>query len=97
MFVCYATSVLGVVLLNMSFNLLSPDESLAAYTALVLKFFCVTTFMLFKVLLHFSAEVVAIVQTNTWPECVLACATRSPFHLKSLSHPFLAQIHIFIV
>ena len=59
MFVCYATSVLGVVPFNMSFNLLSPDESLAAYMALVHKFFHVTTFMLFEVLLHFSAEVVA--------------------------------------
>ena len=59
MFVCYATLVLGVVPFNMSFNLLSPDESLAAYTALVLKFFRVTMFMLFEVLLHFSAEVVA--------------------------------------
>ena len=59
MFICYATSVLGVVPFNMSFNLLSPDKSLAAYTALVLKFFHVTTFMLFEVLLHFSAEVAA--------------------------------------
>ena len=59
MFICYATLVLGVVPFNMSFNLLSPDESLAAYTALVLKFFHVTAFMLFEVLLHFSAEVVA--------------------------------------
>ena len=51
--------MLGVVPFNMSFDLLSPDESLATYTALVLKFFRVAMFVLFKVLLHFSAEVVA--------------------------------------
>ena len=59
LFVCYATPVLGVVPFNMSFDLLCPNESFAAYTALVLKFFHVTSFMLFKVLLHLSAEVVA--------------------------------------
>ena len=59
MFVCYAMSVLDVVPFNMSFYLLSPDEPLATYTALVLKFFRVTMFMLFEVLLHFGAEVVA--------------------------------------
>ena len=51
--------VLSVVPFNMSFDLLCPDESFVAYTALVLKFFRVTSFMLFKILLHFSAEVVA--------------------------------------
>ena len=55
----FVTSVLDVVPFNMSFYLLSPDEPLAAYMALVLKFFCVTTFMLLEVLLHFGAEVVA--------------------------------------
>ena len=51
--------VLSVVPFNMSFDLLCPDESFAAYTALVLEFFRVTSFMLFEILLHFSTEVVA--------------------------------------
>ena len=44
---------------NMSLNLLCPDETLSTYTTLVFEFFRVTTFMLFQILLHFSAKVVA--------------------------------------
>ena len=43
----------------MSFDLLCPDKSFATYMALVLEFFRVTSFILFKILLHFHAEVVA--------------------------------------
>ena len=43
----------------MPLDLLHPDKSFATYTALVLEFFRVVSFMLFKILLHFSAEIVA--------------------------------------
>ena len=51
--------VLGVVPFNVSLYLLCPDESFAAYTVLVLELFRLTSFMLFKILLHFSAQIVA--------------------------------------
>ena len=56
---CYTMPVLGMVHFNMYLNLLCPDEDLATYAALVLEFLCVTAFMLFQILLNFSAKVVA--------------------------------------
>ena len=51
--------VLGMVPFNMSLNLLCPDEALATYMALVLEFLRMTAFMLFQILLYFSAKFVA--------------------------------------
>ena len=48
----------------------------------------------FKFFSTFMLKLLQIVQTYTFPVWVFACDARSLFHLKSLPHPFFAQIEV---